>query len=105
MLAFVVKTPGWPMTEHSMISRDRTLAPAAKQGAAAALNIGFILVPNFTMLPFAAFIDAIRLAADEGDRSRQIACRWTVMGESQGSITASCGVSIATWEPYRDPRE
>jgi len=55
------------------------------------------------MLPFAAFIDAIRLAADEGDRSRQIACRWTVMGERTQPITASCGVAIMPWEPYRDP--
>ncbi len=93
------------MTQRSMISRDRNPAPAAKEGRPAALNIGFILAPNFTMLPFAAFIDAIRLAADEGDRSRQIGCRWTVMGENQSSITASCGVSIAPWEPYRDPRE
>src|SRR5262245_18584753 len=67
-----------------------------------ALDIGFVLAPNFTMLPFAAFIDAIRLAADEGDRSRQIACRWTVMGEGAQPSTASCGVAITPWEPYRD---
>ena len=69
------------------------------------LNIGFILVPNFTLLPFAAFMDAIRLAADEGDRSRQIACRWTVMGERQRPVRASCGVAISPWEPFRDPAD
>jgi len=71
----------------------------------ARLNIGFILVPNFTLLPFAGFVDAIRLAADEGDRSRQINCRWTVMGETTDQVAASCGVRIAPWERFRDPAE
>lgn len=71
----------------------------------ALLNIGFIPVPNFTLLPFAAFLDAIRLAADEGDRSRQVYCRWTVMGETSQQITASCGVRVSPWEKFRDPTE
>lgn len=86
-----------------MPPRDRRSAADETGARAPALDIGFILAPNFTMLPFAAFIDAIRLAADEGDRSRQIACRWTVMGERAQPITASCGVAITPWEPFRDP--
>lgn len=30
------------------------------------LSIGFILLHRFTLLPFAAFVDCLRLAADEG---------------------------------------
>ena len=36
------------------------------------LSVGFVLMPGFTLLPFSAFVDALRLAADEGDKSRQI---------------------------------
>lgn len=42
------------------------------------LAVGFVLMPSFTLLPFSAFIDALRLAADEGDKSRQVNCQWTI---------------------------
>lgn len=35
----------------------------------ASLSIGFVLLHRFTLLPFAAFADCLRLSADEGDRS------------------------------------
>ena len=57
-----------------MLNIDPTEAPKD------ALRHGFILLPRFTLLPFAGFVDALRLAADEGDQSRQIRCQWTVMG-------------------------
>ncbi len=43
------------------------------------LSVGFVLLHRFTLLPFAAFVDCLRLAADEGDRSRQLRCHWTFM--------------------------
>ena len=43
------------------------------------LRVAFILAPRFTLTAFAGFVDALRLAADEGDRSRQIECQWTVL--------------------------
>ena len=71
--------------------------------ASPALSVGFILLRNFTLLPFAAIIDALRLAADEGDRSRQINCHWTILGEPDKTIRASCGVRVDAWEPPGDP--
>ena len=62
-------------------------------------------MPSFTLLPFSAFIDALRLAADEGDHSEQIHCRWTVMGPDLRKITSSSGVAIEPWDTYRDPAE
>jgi len=59
------------------------------------LQVGFLLAPNFTLLAFAGFVDALRLAADEGDRSRQIACAWEVMTSDGSPATASCGVAVA----------
>ena len=34
------------------------------------LTVGFILAKRFTLCAFANFVDVLRLAADEGDRSR-----------------------------------
>lgn len=71
--------------------------------ASSHLSVGFILLPHFTLSPFAAFVDALRLAADEGDQSRQIHCQWTVMHTSLDSIESSCGVKVQPWETLRDP--
>lgn len=69
------------------------------------LRVGFILLPHFTLLPFAGFIDSLRLAADEGDQSRQINCQWTVMGPQLNEVESSCGVSVRPWEVFRDPED
>ncbi|HIG66592.1 MAG TPA: GlxA family transcriptional regulator [Porticoccaceae bacterium] len=69
------------------------------------LSVGFVLMPSFTLLPFSAFVDALRLAADEGDQSRQINCQWTLMGHSLEAITSSSGVTVQPWETYRDPAD
>jgi transcriptional regulator GlxA family with amidase domain len=69
------------------------------------LAVGFILVPEFTLMAFSGFIEALRHAADEWDRSRQIHCSWTVLGHDLSPVKASCGVEIMPWETLRDPRE
>jgi transcriptional regulator GlxA family with amidase domain len=69
------------------------------------LSVGFVLMPSFTLLPFSAFVDALRLAADEGDQSQQINCQWTVMGPSLAPISSSSGVQVKPWETYRGPKE
>lgn len=58
------------------------------------LRIGFVLAPRFTLIAFAGFIDALRLAADEGDRSQRIHCDWSVIGFNDEPIISSCGVSV-----------
>ena len=58
------------------------------------LSVGFILLPDFTMLALSAFVDTLRLAADEGDRSRQVRCRWRVMSEQGRPVRASNGIVI-----------
>jgi transcriptional regulator GlxA family with amidase domain len=61
----------------------------------ARLKVGFLLLRDFTLLPFAGFVDVLRLAADEGDRSRQIDCRWTVMTGDGRAVRASCGTRLS----------
>lgn len=67
------------------------------------LSVGFVLLPNFTLCAFANFIDVLRLAADEGDRSRQIKCRWEVVGEPKSPVRSSCGIDIQPTAAFDDP--
>ena len=62
------------------------------------LRVAFVLAPRFTLLPFAGFIDALRHAADESDRSRQMYCRWTIVASDPAPIRSSCGAEIAPFE-------
>jgi transcriptional regulator GlxA family with amidase domain len=79
---------------------------ATREGTGAArppLSVGFILADDFTLSAFSLFVDYLRLAADEGDRSRQILCRWEVMASRPEPVRASCGVTIARTAPLGDP--
>jgi len=38
------------------------------------LRVGFVLAQRVTLTAFAGFVDALRLAADEGDRSWPLEC-------------------------------
>lgn len=69
------------------------------------LKVGFALAPDFTLLAFTGFIEALRQAADVGDRSRPIWCSWSVMSHDLNPIKASCGVEIIPWETFKDPSD
>jgi transcriptional regulator GlxA family with amidase domain len=84
---------------EALRSKPRSLA---RQGAP--LTVGFILVKRFTLCAFANFVDVLRLAADEGDRSRPILCNWTIVAPEMGPISSSCGVLIQPQERLGDPR-
>jgi transcriptional regulator GlxA family with amidase domain len=67
------------------------------------LRVGFILAPRFTLTAFAGFVDALRLAADDGDRSRPIDVEWSVLGQPGASIVSSCGVQVQPWAEMQAP--
>ena len=68
------------------------------------LSVGIVMLPNFTLTAFAGFVDMLRLAADEGDRSRPRNCTWTVLGaELLRPVRASCGVEFLPQDTYGDP--
>jgi transcriptional regulator GlxA family with amidase domain len=67
------------------------------------LRVGFLLARRFTLCAFANFVDVLRLAADEGDRSRPILCKWTVLSHSLDAIPSSCGVLIQPTAPLQNP--
>ena len=56
--------------------------------------MGFILARRFTLCAFANFVDVLRLAADEGDRSRPILCEWAILSDSMDAVASSCGVVV-----------
>jgi transcriptional regulator GlxA family with amidase domain len=58
------------------------------------LNVGFILCPEFPLMSLTGFVEALRHAADIGDKSRKILCSWTIMAPGRQSVTSSCGISI-----------
>lgn len=67
------------------------------------LSVAFILAPNFTLLAFSSFIDTLRLAADEEDRSRPIQCRWAVVSHDMRPVRSSCGVEVVPTSELRGP--
>lgn len=68
------------------------------------LRVGFILTRRFTLCAFANFVDVLRLAADEGDRSRPILCGWRVLSASMDVVTSSSGIVVQPEERLGDPK-
>lgn len=79
------------------------MKPSPDSGDDAKLSVGFVCLSDFTLLPFSGFIDVLRLATDDGDRSRQRACRWTVMSADGAEMRASCGNVVRPDGGFLDP--
>jgi transcriptional regulator GlxA family with amidase domain len=75
-----------------------TATPSIKR-----LKIGFILARSFTLSAFALFVDTLRLASDEADRSGRIFADWQVLASTRHLITSSCGVQVAPTAGLLDP--
>jgi len=67
------------------------------------LSVGFVLLQRFTILPFSAFVDCLRLSADDGDRSQQIRCRWQFMSSGGQDVVSSSGATITGCGPLTAP--
>jgi transcriptional regulator GlxA family with amidase domain len=68
------------------------------------LRIGFILARDFTLSAFSLFVDTLRLASDEGDRSGRVHCDWEVVSSTGHHVRSSAGIEIAPTAPMGDPR-
>lgn len=69
------------------------------------LKVGFILARSFTLSAFALFVDTLRLASDEADKSGRVLADWQVVGSTRHLITSSCGVQVAPTSDFIDPHE
>jgi len=74
-----------------------------KHNGRAHLRVGFLLARRFTLCAFANFVDVLRLAADEGDRSRPILCEWAILSDTMEAVTASCGTRVQPTQRLDDP--
>lgn len=61
------------MRHDSGVTRQPRALP--RRNPSEPLTVGFVLADRFTLSAFAGFVDVLRLAADDGDRSRPVACR------------------------------
>jgi transcriptional regulator GlxA family with amidase domain len=78
--------------------------PPAAPAAPPRLNVAIVPVARFTLTALATFVDCLRLAADEDDRSRPLDCRWTLLGDpSRAAVTASCGIEIGALAEFGEP--
>jgi transcriptional regulator GlxA family with amidase domain len=69
------------------------------------LRVGFILSNNFTLTALSTFVDVLRLAADEGDNSQPIRCKWYIMSEADRPIRSSSGILIYPTSRFIDAEE
>ena len=76
-----------------------TLSPRTQR-----LRVGILPMRRFTLAAMANFIDVLRLAADEGDRSRPILCSWQVIAPTLDPVESSCGLSVRPDDRLGDPR-
>jgi transcriptional regulator GlxA family with amidase domain len=67
------------------------------------LKVGFVLARSFTLSAFALFVDTLRLASDEADRSGRVLADWQVLGSTRHLISSSCGVQVAPTSDFVDP--
>lgn len=67
------------------------------------LRIGFLLLPDFTLMALTGFVEALRVAGDEADRSRNLQCRWDIMSPGSGLIRSSCGLSVQPTSKLQPP--
>lgn len=79
-----------------MVKSSPPVPPSVK------LRVAFVLAPRFTLTAFAGFVDALRLAADEGDRSRRIWCDWRVLSHNREPILSSCGAAVQPQLDYEE---
>ncbi|WP_245511299.1 MULTISPECIES: helix-turn-helix domain-containing protein [unclassified Mesorhizobium] len=77
----------------------------ARQAPSVELKVGFILARSFTLTAFALFIDTLRLASDETDRSGRVNADWEVLSNTRHLVTSSCGVQVSPTSSLRDPME
>lgn len=66
-------------------------------------KFAFLPVPDFTLSPLSLFIDTLRLAGDEGDRSRRLNFDWQILGDAGLPIQSSCGLNVLPSKPISNP--
>ena len=69
------------------------------------ISIGILLWPTFPMMSLTGIVEPLRHAADFGDNSRPLHCRWSIMGNPGFAAVASCGIRVLSDAPYTNPTD
>lgn len=87
------------MTERATYTSEGSLNDGGLEGPAPTstgrrLRFGFILCRSFTLSAFSLFVDTLRLAGDQLDRSRRVNADWEVVSSTGRFVKSSCGISV-----------
>lgn len=69
------------------------------------ISVGILLWPTFPLMSLTGVIEPLRHAADFGDNSRPLHCRWSIMGKPGYSAAASCGIRVQADAAYINPTD
>lgn len=69
------------------------------------LSVGILLWPAFPLMSLTGVVEPLRHAADFGDNSRPLHCRWSIMGKPGDVANASCGIRVQVESPYINPTD
>jgi len=69
------------------------------------LMVGILPFHDFTLTPLAGFVDALRLAADHADDSRQVHCGWEFLADEIEPVRSSCGLQVMPARCFADAPE
>lgn len=83
------------MEKPNRINYMAAKPPAQGKEGSPRLRVGFVLGKAFTLSAFSLFVDTLRLASDEFDRSRRRKADWEVVSSTGQLIKSSCGISVA----------
>jgi len=59
-----------------------------------AVHFAITMTPSFPILALSGFVDTLRHAADDDNRSRQRFCGWNICGADRTPVTSSAGISV-----------
>jgi transcriptional regulator GlxA family with amidase domain len=90
---------------RQVVERLDATCIAGKNEVEPELSVGIVLCPHFPLLSLAGLTDALRHAADIGDQSRPLRCRWAVVGRIGQRVRASSGVEVNIQQGWTDPRK
>lgn len=85
--------PGAPQKLTDHLDHGQARRPPSPRDNAE-LSIGILLWPRFPLLSLSGLTDALRHAADIGDQSRPIRCRWRVLGTPGQRVVSSGGLDV-----------
>jgi len=85
-----------------MTKQVKKIASSSGELSKVKISVAFILLHEFTLFAFSGFIDALRIAGDEADNSRQRDCKWTVISPTLQPIRSNSGVEVIPWETFTE---